>query len=93
MVARATVRAMGTSSGGDGGVLVDISSGAATIGSPGEFVHYAAAKAGASRSPQDLGCVPVSSVMKESAQATTSLVETCLRIARMRRSISFGVAW
>jgi NAD(P)-dependent dehydrogenase (short-subunit alcohol dehydrogenase family) len=30
----------------DGGVLVNISSGAATTGSPGEYVHYAAAKAG-----------------------------------------------
>lgn len=31
---------------GSGGVLVNISSGAATTGSPGEYVHYAAAKAG-----------------------------------------------
>ncbi len=30
----------------DGGVLVNISSGAATTGAPGEYVHYAAAKAG-----------------------------------------------
>jgi NAD(P)-dependent dehydrogenase (short-subunit alcohol dehydrogenase family) len=37
---------MGRSYGGDGGVLVNISSGAATIGSPGEYVYYAAAKAG-----------------------------------------------
>jgi glucose 1-dehydrogenase len=46
LVARAAVRAMGRSHGGSGGVLVNISSGAATIGSPGEYVHYAAAKAG-----------------------------------------------
>jgi NAD(P)-dependent dehydrogenase (short-subunit alcohol dehydrogenase family) len=45
-VARAAVRAMGTSFGGVGGVLVNISSGAATLGSPGEYVQYAAAKAG-----------------------------------------------
>ena len=31
---------------GDGGVLVNVSSGAATLGSPHEYVHYAAAKAG-----------------------------------------------
>jgi glucose 1-dehydrogenase len=31
---------------GPGGVLVNVSSGAATTGSPGEYVHYAAAKAG-----------------------------------------------
>lgn len=29
-----------------GGVLINVSSGAATTGSPGEYVHYAAAKAG-----------------------------------------------
>ena len=46
LVARAAVRAMGTSYGGPGGVLVNVSSGAATLGSPGEYVQYAAAKAG-----------------------------------------------
>jgi NAD(P)-dependent dehydrogenase (short-subunit alcohol dehydrogenase family) len=46
LVARAAVRAMGRSHGGTGGVLVNVSSGAATLGSPGEYVLYAAAKAG-----------------------------------------------
>ena len=46
LVARAAVRAMSTDYGGAGGVLVNISSGAATKGSPGEYVQYAAAKAG-----------------------------------------------
>lgn len=46
LVARAAVRAMGTSYGGTGGVLVNVSSGAATLGSPGEYVQYAASKAG-----------------------------------------------
>ncbi|MGL5808508.1 MAG: SDR family oxidoreductase [Nocardioides sp.] len=46
LVARSAVRCMGTSYGGAGGVLVNVSSGAATLGSPGEYVHYAAAKAG-----------------------------------------------
>lgn len=46
LVARAAVRALGTSYGGAGGVLVNISSGAATLGAPGEYVQYAAAKAG-----------------------------------------------
>jgi glucose 1-dehydrogenase len=31
--------------GQGGGVIVNVSSGAATLGSPGEFVHYAASKA------------------------------------------------
>ncbi|WP_395656040.1 SDR family oxidoreductase [Nocardioides sp.] len=46
LVARAAVRALGRSYGGGGGVLVNVSSGAATLGAPGEYVQYAAAKAG-----------------------------------------------
>lgn len=46
LVARAAVRVLARSRGGSGGVLVNISSGAATLGSPGEYVQYAAAKAG-----------------------------------------------
>lgn len=46
LVARAAVRALGTSYGGRGGVLVNVSSGAATLGAPHEYVQYAAAKAG-----------------------------------------------
>ena len=45
-VARAAVRALATTYGGKGGVLVNVSSAAATLGSPGEYVQYAAAKAG-----------------------------------------------
>jgi NAD(P)-dependent dehydrogenase (short-subunit alcohol dehydrogenase family) len=46
LVARSAVRALSTAYGGSGGVLVNISSGAATRGAPGEYVQYAAAKAG-----------------------------------------------
>src|SRR6266705_4388073 len=35
---------MSTSHGGNGGVIVNLSSAAATLGSPGEFVWYAASK-------------------------------------------------
>jgi NAD(P)-dependent dehydrogenase (short-subunit alcohol dehydrogenase family) len=45
-VARAAVRALATSYGGPGGVLVNVSSSAATLGAAGEYVQYAAAKAG-----------------------------------------------
>jgi NAD(P)-dependent dehydrogenase (short-subunit alcohol dehydrogenase family) len=44
--ARAAVRRMSTRQGGTGGAIVNISSGAATLGSPGEYVWYAAAKGG-----------------------------------------------
>lgn len=43
--ARAAIRRMSTANGGSGGVIVNLSSIAATLGSPGEYVHYAASKA------------------------------------------------
>ena len=46
LCARAAVRLMSTSSGGSGGVVVNVSSGAATLGAAHEYVQYAAAKAG-----------------------------------------------
>lgn len=50
LVARAAVAVLGR-----GGVVVNITSGAATIGSPGEYVHYAAAKAGLDALTRGLG--------------------------------------
>ena len=44
--ARRAAQLMATSRGGAGGSIVAVSSGAATLGSPHEYVHYAAAKAG-----------------------------------------------
>jgi NAD(P)-dependent dehydrogenase (short-subunit alcohol dehydrogenase family) len=46
LCARRAAQVMSTSRGGAGGAIVNISSGAATIGSAHEYVHYAAAKAG-----------------------------------------------
>jgi len=43
--AREAIARMSTSKGGDGGVIVNVSSVAARLGSPGEYVHYAASKA------------------------------------------------
>ncbi|MDX2967787.1 SDR family oxidoreductase [Kribbella solani] len=45
LVAGAAVRRMSTASGGAGGVIVNISSRAAVLGSAGEYVDYAASKA------------------------------------------------
>src|SRR3546814_8413670 len=42
--ARAAIRRMARRHGGRGGAIVNLSSGAATIGSPGEYVWYAASK-------------------------------------------------
>lgn len=46
LCARAAVRRMSSRRGGAGGVIVNVSSRAAVQGSPGEYVDYAAAKAG-----------------------------------------------
>jgi NAD(P)-dependent dehydrogenase (short-subunit alcohol dehydrogenase family) len=44
LCAREAVRRMSTRQGGRGGAIVNISSGAARLGSPGEYVDYAASK-------------------------------------------------
>jgi NAD(P)-dependent dehydrogenase (short-subunit alcohol dehydrogenase family) len=44
LCARAAVRRMSTRHGGKGGAIVNVSSGAARLGSPGEYVDYAASK-------------------------------------------------
>ena len=46
LVARESVRRMGKSRGGRGGVLVNVSSAAAKLGAPATYVDYAAAKGG-----------------------------------------------
>lgn len=45
LCAREAVRRMAHSRGGQGGVIVNVSSAAARLGSPGEYVDYAASKA------------------------------------------------
>jgi NAD(P)-dependent dehydrogenase (short-subunit alcohol dehydrogenase family) len=44
LCAREAVRRMSTKTGGGGGAIVNVSSGAARLGSPGEYVDYAASK-------------------------------------------------
>ena len=44
MCAREAVRRLSTKHGGAGGAIVNVSSGAARLGSPGEYVDYAASK-------------------------------------------------
>lgn len=44
LVAREAVKRMSTRHGGQGGVIVNMSSAAATLGSPGDYVWYAASK-------------------------------------------------
>jgi NAD(P)-dependent dehydrogenase (short-subunit alcohol dehydrogenase family) len=44
LCAREAVRRMSTRNGGSGGAIVNVSSGAARLGAPGEYVDYAASK-------------------------------------------------
>jgi len=44
LCAREAIRRMSTKHGGQGGAIVNVSSGAARVGSPGEYVDYAASK-------------------------------------------------
>ena len=44
VAAREALKRMSTRHGGKGGAIVNLSSAAATLGSPGQYVHYAAAK-------------------------------------------------
>jgi NAD(P)-dependent dehydrogenase (short-subunit alcohol dehydrogenase family) len=46
LCAREAIRVMSVRRGGSGGAIVNVSSAAATLGSPHEYAHYAAAKAG-----------------------------------------------
>ena len=46
LCAREAVRRMSTKHGGSGGAIVNLSSAAAKLGSPGQYVDYAASKAG-----------------------------------------------
>jgi len=44
LCAREAVRRMSVKNGGEGGAIVNVSSGAARLGSPGEYIDYAASK-------------------------------------------------
>jgi NAD(P)-dependent dehydrogenase (short-subunit alcohol dehydrogenase family) len=44
VAAREAVRRMSTKRGGQGGAIINVSSGAATFGSPNTYIHYAASK-------------------------------------------------
>jgi NAD(P)-dependent dehydrogenase (short-subunit alcohol dehydrogenase family) len=94
LVARAAVSALA-----EGGVIVNISSGAATLGSPGEYVHYAAAKAGIDALTKGLG-LEVASLGIRVVAVAPGLTETDMhantgdpgRIARMASQIPVGRA-
>jgi NAD(P)-dependent dehydrogenase (short-subunit alcohol dehydrogenase family) len=97
--AQRAVRIMSTARGGAGGAIVNVSSGAATLGSPGEYVHYAASKAAVDTFTLGLGKEVAREGIRVNAVAA-GLVDTELhatggdpgRVERMAPQIPIGRA-
>jgi NAD(P)-dependent dehydrogenase (short-subunit alcohol dehydrogenase family) len=97
LVARAAVKRLSTANGGKGGAIVNLSSAAATLGSPGEFTWYAASKGAIDSFTIGLA----REVAKEGVRVNAvspGLIETDIhasggepdRVARMSPSIPMG---
>src|SRR5271154_1787825 len=97
--AREAVRRLSTKHGGSGGAIVNISSRAAQLGSPGEWVHYAASKAALDALTIGLGREVTTEGIRVNAVAP-GLVDTDIhaangdpgRLARLAPTIPMGRA-
>lgn len=99
LAARAAAARLCRSRGGPGGVIVNISSGAATLGSPGEYVWYAATKGAIDALTIGLGRELASDGVRVCG-AAPGLTETTIhaeagapdRVARMGPTVPLGRA-
>ena len=99
LCAREAVRRLSTKRGGRGGSIVNVSSIAARVGSPGEWVHYAASKGAVNSFTVGLAREVASEGIRVNAVAP-GLVETGLhaangepgRLERLKPSIPLGRA-
>ena len=99
LCAREAVRRMSTKRGGSGGAIVNISSIAARVGSPGEWVHYAASKGAVNSFTIGLAREVATEGIRVNAVAP-GLIDTPLharngepgRLERMKPSIPMGRA-
>ncbi len=99
LCAREAVRRLSTKHGGSGGAIVNISSRAAQLGSPGEWVHYAASKAAVDALTIGLGREVATEGIRVNAVAP-GLVDTDIhaangdpgRLARLAPTIPMGRA-
>jgi NAD(P)-dependent dehydrogenase (short-subunit alcohol dehydrogenase family) len=99
LCAREAVRRMSTKRGGSGGGIVNISSIAARVGSPGEWVHYAASKGAVNSFTIGLAREVATEGIRVNAVAP-GLIDTPLharngepgRLERMKPSIPMGRA-
>ena len=99
LCSREAVRRLSTKHGGGGGVIVNISSRAADLGSPGEWVHYAASKGAVNTFTVGLACEVAREGIRVNAIAP-GLVETDIhaaagdpgRVAKLANTIPLGRA-
>lgn len=95
LCSREAVKVMSTRHGGQGGVIVNISSRAATMGMPGEYVHYAATKAALNTLTRGLA-LEVASEGIRVASVSPGLIDTEIqfpeRLARIAPTTPLGRA-
>jgi NAD(P)-dependent dehydrogenase (short-subunit alcohol dehydrogenase family) len=89
------IRRMSTRRGGDGGSIVNVSSRAATVGMPGEYVHYAAAKGAVDTMTRGLAIEVAAEGIRVNA-VSPGLIDTDIqipeRLARLAPTVPIGRA-
>jgi NAD(P)-dependent dehydrogenase (short-subunit alcohol dehydrogenase family) len=95
LCASQAIRRMSTKYGGKGGSIVNVSSRAATLGMPGEYVHYAAAKGAIDTMTRGLAIEVASEGIRVNA-VSPGLIDTDIQIperfARLAPTVPIGRA-
>jgi NAD(P)-dependent dehydrogenase (short-subunit alcohol dehydrogenase family) len=95
LCAREAIRRMSTRHGGTGGAIVNISSRAASMGMPGEYVHYAAAKGAIDSMTRGLALEVAAEGIRVNA-VSPGLIDTDMqtpeRFARLSPTVPMGRA-
>jgi len=95
LCAREAVRRMSTRHGGRGGAIVNVSSRAATVGMPNEYVHYAASKGAVDSMTRGLALEVAAEGIRVNA-VSPGLIDTDIqppgRLARLAPTVPMGRA-
>jgi NAD(P)-dependent dehydrogenase (short-subunit alcohol dehydrogenase family) len=95
LCAREAVRRMSTRHGGRGGAIVNVSSRAATVGMPNEYVHYAASKGAVDSMTRGLALEVAAEGIRVNA-VSPGLIDTDIqppgRVARVSPTVPIGRA-